>query len=352
MIRVKLLIPNRGKFHFGDTSGGLKRIFSSDQLVSTLANNLGIMYGESTIYEFFEDVKEGKTKFSSLFYGFDFVRKTENESVQTIYLLPRPKIDIFPETREYVFFHKKLKKIQFVSERLYSKLSKSWKEEENGSILNLEDICIFNQTMAALKEELVNLSINEDELEKLSMFHKNISPGVEINRKNSRSNNYFSREELEIVFGETKEYYVKPFMYFLVEGSLTERVQAAIHFLVDEGIGGKRSSGKGFFQGIKIEKIPQPDFTGKMHMNLSILFPKKEEVRYLNAYELEQRNGYIYSFGGKRVRKKSTMVISEGSILLKPVEGSLIDVRPEQFLHATYLYGKPIFIGFGGESGG
>ncbi|WAA11980.1 type III-A CRISPR-associated RAMP protein Csm4 [Fervidibacillus halotolerans] len=351
-MRVKLLIPNRGKFHFGDTNGSLKRNFSSDQLVSALANHLGIMFGESTIHEFFQDLKEGRIKFSSLFYGLDLARKTENTSVQTIYFLPRPKIDIFPETREYVFFHKKLKKIQFVSERLYLKLSKSWKEEERGSLLNLEDIVILNQSMAALKEELANLSINEEELENLSMFHKNIHPGVEINRKNSRSDNHFSREELEIVFGETKDYFVKPFMYFLVDGSLTEQVQAAIHFLVDEGIGGKRSSGKGFFQAAKIEKTPKPEFEGKMHMNLSILFPKKEEVRYLNAYELEQRNGYVYSFGGKRVRKKSTMVISEGSILSKPVEGSLMDVRPERFPHATYLYGKPIFIGFGGESNG
>jgi CRISPR-associated protein Csm4 len=347
---VKMLIGNNAKFHFGDAAGSLKERFSSDQLVSALMNNVVLLYGKKEVNEFISLLKEDRVRFSSLLYGLEFLPKQNQKRKTTIYFLPRPKVDFISINEKYTSSYKEIKKITYVSLGLYRKLSSYWNELEEKCEIDFVSIVLIGKTFAVLREELEELELEERELKSLKFLQVNIKPGVEVGRIENHSENYYFQEDLEFIYNETSNYMAQPFMYFFFEGELPVYLYAAINLLSDEGIGGRRSLGKGFFQGIEyIDSFQQLPKEGCFYMNLSTYFPKKEEVSQLYSYDLEKRNGFVYSLGGTNVRKKSAMMISEGSLMKRKVQGQLSNVQPNGFDHPVYLYGKPIRFGFGGE---
>jgi CRISPR type III-A-associated RAMP protein Csm4 len=349
MKTVKLLLDDHAKFHFGDAAGELKDRFSSDQLVSALMNNIALLYGEKYIEAFRELLDHGEICFSSIFYGLNISTKNELSTKSTIYFFPRPKVDL-QGTQLFVFSYKELKNVRYVSSGLFKKLSSSWNQQKEICECDLSTVVIIGKQFAALKEELAVLSLQEMDLSKRSLIKYQIKPGVAIDRKTNMSDTFYFEEFLEIENDETESYTIQPFMYFLYEGDLPIYLKAAIRLLADEGIGGKRSLGYGYFRGMEWgEDLQIPPKNRGYFVNLSVLYPRKEEVEKLYFYELEKRNGFAYSLGGKTIRKKSTMVISEGSLLEGEVQGRIVDVRPKGYAHPIYLYGKPLLIGFGGD---
>lgn len=347
---AKLLLNDHAKFHFGDSSGDLKDHFSSDQLVSALMNNVVLLYGDKQLSEFTSLLREDHIHFSSIFYGLDFLPKQQHKNGATIYFFPRPKVD-FMSTEQHSVSNKEIKKINYVSIKLLEKLSKSWNEEEEACKFDFRSIVLIGKKFAVLREEIADLECTEQELQSLRFLHFDSKPGVEVSRDLKKPGKFYFQEHLEVTFDETKYYRVQPFMYFIIDGKLPVFLNAAIQLLADEGIGGKRSLGKGFFHKIEWKEtsytLPQK---GRYFMNLSTYFPKKEEAGKLYFYELEKRSGFVYSLGGKTVRKKSAMVINEGSLFREKVKGDMINVEPENFDHSVYLYGKSIFVGFGGKA--
>jgi len=351
-MNITLLFPKHStKFRFGDAGGKIKKSFSSDQLVSALINNVSLLYGQRKVDEFIDLLTNDEIKVSSLFYGIQFLSKTNENDQATLLFLPRPNVEFKSSLHQKnSMSFKDIKKIKYVSVNLYKKLSASWDEEKELCELDFDSVVIIDKTFAVLQEELNSIKMDKNELSSIKIWQHAIKPGVEVNRIHQQSENFYFHEDLEFLFYETSQYIVRPFMYFIYEETLPPFIKAAIHLLVDEGIGGDRSLGKGYFE--KVEFIHQPlkiPKEGKFYMNLSTYFPKKEEVCHLYYYELEKRSGFIYSLGGKTVRKKSTMVIGEGSLVKEQVKGQLVNVTPEGFDHPIYLYGKPILIGFGGE---
>lgn len=346
---VKLQIDDQAPFHFGEAEGHLSDSFSSNQLFSAIANNIRLLYGPDKVKEFVS-LPESDWAISSLFYGIDICPKGEENSNQTIYFLPRPKID-FRYNQEAYMSQKELKKVEYISTNLYKRLSQSWDGEKEAAILNPEDVLIISKKFALLKEETTSLDIAEHEWNSLSFLSVQVRPGVVVNRLHSKSDNYFTQEELIIHYEETRNYIFKPFMYFFLSKPSPTYVSAAIRLLADEGIGGKRSFGRGFFQNIEFLESPvNIDKDGRLFMTLSSYFPKKDEVHTLYSYELEKKNGFIYSQYGRTKRKKSILTVKEGSLLATKVEGEIIDIRPEDFSdHPVYFYGKPLLVGFGGE---
>lgn len=348
---VKMHIENNASFHFGDTNGHLNETFSSDRLFSALTNNIRLMYGTERIADFVSLVEGNKLGFSSACFGLEFLPKGESLEKRVIYFLPRPKIDIYFSNDTYRSY-KEFKKIEYVSINLFKRFSASWNREKDAVIIVPEDVRIVSKKFALLKEELAGISIEVNEWEFLSFMTHHVQPGVEVNRLNSKSENYFTREDIVIRYQETKNYVIKPFFYFYVNGEIPDYVRAAIQILADEGVGGRRSSGRGFFQNVELVDSPHhfPD-DGPMLMTLSTYFPKRDEVDTLYSYELEKRNGYIYSRYGTSLRKKSILTIREGSLLKDEVEGQILDIKPVRFPdHPVYFYGKPLLVGFGGDS--
>lgn len=349
MKKVKLLLENKSTFHFGDATGNLKIHFSSDQLVSALVNNVVLLYGNEALEQFINKMREGEIKFSSLYYGLDFLPKMSTEESCSIPFLPRPKIDFI--SRSDLSSFKKMKKVTYISHKLFQYLSKKCSCYEAVREVDVElPITVIGSRFAVLQEELFGMDISEHALSNSSFLKVITNPRVEVGRFQQQAENYFMQEDIMIQFMETDRYLVQPYMYFFYTGDLPKYVRAAVHLLSDEGIGGKRSLGRGFFKKVEwSEENHQLVHTGSLYINLSTYFPKKIELASLYNYELEKRNGYVYSFGGKTVRKRSVMVVQEGSIMRSKVVGEIIDIRPKGYKHPVYLNGMPILIGFGGE---
>ena len=349
---VKMNIENNAPFHFGDANGHLNETFSSDRLFSALANNIRFMYGADKIAEFLSHVGSHELVFSSTCFGFEVSPKSNLNEQQFIYFLPRPKIDIYFSNDTYRSY-KKFKKIEYISYNLFLHFSKCWDHEKEAVIIDPCDVRIVSKKFALLKDEVANLQVHDDEWDFLSFLTVHVQPGVEVNRLNSQSENYFTRENIILRYQYTKNYVIKPFMYFYLKGAIPDYVKAAIRLLADEGIGGRRSSGQGFFRHIELLDCPHYfSDTGSLMMTLSTYFPKQEEVNHLYSYELEKRNGFIYSRYGTPLRKKSILAVKEGSLLKDKVEGQILNIRPAGFReHAVYFYGQPMLVGFGGGAG-
>jgi len=120
--------------------------------------------------------------------------------------------------------------------------------------------------------------------------------------------------------------------------------------MADEGLGGKRSQGMGYFEELLEDELPDELFSGEgmYYMNLSTVYPGLEELDDLEYYELVERSGYIYSKFGRPYRKKRVRLLKEGSIFSRKIEGRIIDIRPEVFdEHSVYLNGKAFLIPLG-----
>jgi CRISPR-associated protein Csm4 len=126
-----------------------------------------------------------------------------------------------------------------------------------------------------------------------------------------------------------------------------ERLEAALTFLQDEGLGGKRTSGHGQFDWeVRDADLPAAaDPTG--YLTLSLYHPQPAE---LAAGVLDQawyrrihRRGWIFSPEGRNLRRKGLWMLREGAVLRtlpSSSPGDLSDLRPERgFPHPIWRYG-------------
>ncbi|MGM0369629.1 MAG: type III-A CRISPR-associated RAMP protein Csm4 [Bacillota bacterium] len=352
---IKFEIDNRSKFHIGDANGNLKESFASDQLFSAIINNLALLYPQEEIEEGINIFSEGKLSISSLFYGLDFV--TEGRKEKSLYFLPRPEAVIRTKegTEAEVWQRKKIKKITYLSTAAYQELLSSWNEEEQVFNYNLLELELIGNKFACTTEELEELGLNKEQVKNLKFIKKNSRPRLSINRENSKSEEHFYQNNMEIIYQQAGKYQIQPFMFFMYQGELPKELLASFRLIAEEGIGGKRSSGMGSFSEVK--DISESEFealspTGDYYVNLSVLFPRKDEVKQILSYDLAERRGYIYSRtqGGQPYRKKSIRVMQEGSLTNDRIQGQLVDVTPELFdRHEVLVNGTSFLIGFGGE---
>jgi CRISPR-associated protein Csm4 len=344
----KLLIDDHEKFHFGDAERNLKDCFSSDQLVSALANNIAKMYGKKETEHFFALLEQGNLRFSSVFYGLDIMDTETLQTADSFYFLPRPKTELDVAAEEQIWTYKQLKKIEYVSVGLFHTLSAGWDAAGKKCVI-AADAFVASGKFAVHRDELKSLQLSQEEFRSISFLRPHVRPGVTVSRQNHHSENFYFQEEIEVVYFRIGRYVLKPFMYFLCDGQLPPAVTAAIYVIPDEGLGGKRSSGMGFFQKAeRLETVPSFAANGSCYICLSACFPAKDEAELAVNYELEKRSGFIYSAGGRPLRKRSAMLFKEGSIFLKEISGQMVDVKPDGFQdHPVWLYGKPLLVPFG-----
>ncbi|HCL99011.1 MAG TPA: type III-A CRISPR-associated RAMP protein Csm4 [Fervidobacterium sp.] len=127
--------------------------------------------------------------------------------------------------------------------------------------------------------------------------------------------------------------------FFLdVEDEYEKRIRAAIKLLGDEGIGGERTIGAGFFEPEFTDT--KEEYAGDSYISLSSFIPKAEECAFLKFYELQERTGFIYSPYESTKKHKIYTMVKEGAILSGKVEGMIVDGTPEDFpYHKVLKYG-------------
>lgn len=138
-------------------------------------------------------------------------------------------------------------------------------------------------------------------------------------------------------------------LYFLIQFSpegekLSANLQAALHLLGEEGIGGERSSGAGRFQAEWLELSPTwqkvVDFSaGNHHTLISLFWDTPITTDFLDnaSYDIQERGGWIAE---NQLRRKMVRMFSEGSVFVAAPKGKLVNVTPKGFnKHCIYRSG-------------
>ncbi len=146
------------------------------------------------------------------------------------------------------------------------------------------------------------------------------------------------------------------------ENAWNSRVEAAFRLLADSGFGGHRSSGWGHAQAPEFERgtwpsvllpklsrlsrngsAPNGGAEGAKFWLLSLFSPGiTDQVDWSGGvYDIATRTGRIESEIRNGLEKKSTRMVTEGSVLVAKatLAGAAVDVAPEGFEHAVYRSG-------------
>ncbi|AIJ06328.1 CRISPR-associated protein, Csm4 [Methanocaldococcus bathoardescens] len=373
-MKMVVLKPKiNSKFHFGE--GSLERnsqIFHSNSLFSAIVNNYVKLYGKENLERDIEKIKN--IRLSSLLYKID-----------DIYLIPKPEHPKFYKLKENSGIKPKdIKKIQFFSIKAYRELLDGELKWEEG-IKHIIDYRTINKKIVISKKEIkkikkiFNIKVNKLKNAKISLISRQIEQKIAMDRLKDITLEKDDRGQLYNVefmkLNENVEF------YFLIDYNITKdgkkvkdekelsdedkkfikRLEASIKLIEDEGLGGKRSIGAGFFEKVEIVDLPK-DFAEilkddskynnlEYKMLLGVGIPNKEDIKNIEYYKLIEIGGYIYSLEYLTKPKRNILALTEGSIVKNNFIGWVEDLSPttpDKLNHKVYAHGKPILIPFEG----
>lgn len=293
----------------------------SDTLWGLLCWGIRFIYGNAALEKVLATYESGTPEFM-ISSTFPFIESDEKKHL----FFPRPILPpsskIPKESNPSISLkgmkdRKKLKDIAFISQ-------KTLEEIANGTLSGqaLSDY-LLNQTESMPQYQ--SESITHNYLNRLTngtheengtgqLFHveeKFLSIKKEIKPERTAEKTLIKKKETN---PEAKE---KAGLFFLINGEET-KIEAALRYLCQIGLGGDTSIGKGNFS-YKMDDFKMPPVTNpNAMMNLSLYYPQKTELSAYSGspyfqYIMEERKGKIAMIKGI-YEKKMTMMFSEGSI--------------------------------------
>ena len=317
---IELTLPERAKFAMDDI------IIYSDTLFSAITNCYVKLYGDEKIEDFIN-----KIKVSSIFLGLEIVG-------EKIHLFPKPMIEpklseeSDKDSRDNI---KTWKKIKFLSKNLFEGLVNGNFKEKKIDYKSWNGIAFTKDEY----DKFINESVKNMKIVETYSEAKN-----SLNRFNNQSEELFFKNILEFqVNGD-----IKPFLYFFIDNLNTE-IRASIRLLVDEGLGGDRSTGKGMLSGMEEKKLLL-GINCEKYFSFSLIFPKDmTEAKKAQSYKLVKRGGYVFFGKGTGWRKDRIRMFDIGAVFSEKVEGenrvSKIDINRDGNPVKIYHYGKAYMIG-------
>ncbi|EHP86825.1 type III-A CRISPR-associated RAMP protein Csm4 [Methanotorris formicicus] len=306
-------------------------IFHSHSLFSAIVNNFVKLYGEF-------DKSLLNLRVSSLFPKF-----------KDIYFIPKPETPFFniPKGKDA----KKIKKIKFISLEAFEEyLNGEYLNEQN--MKNIKNQIIGKEFLIGM-EEIDSVEKYSENLDEIKLISKEIEQKIAMDRiknitleKDGRGQLY-NVEFIRLNYG-TEFYFLVD--YGELDEDLIKKINASIKLIEDEGLGGKRSIGAGFFESVVIGELNEKfnelfDREEDYHLTLSTAIPRNGNVEY---YKLIEIGGYIYSIKGPTCLKKRILALTEGSIVKKGFVGKIENLEPENYVkhlnHHVYVNGKPILM--------
>jgi CRISPR-associated protein Csm4 len=338
---VKLNFGNNPA-HFGEIGIGMEETsdrIRSDTLFSAWVSIYAKLFNTKAVEELLQLFPTEKTpelippfRISSTFI-YREVEKDSNKN--TIYYLPRPlKFPInYPE--DDLAFFKTYKKLNYLPLEIWQK----WYQGK-GFDQNTDTEELITRTKIGKSGGDLNETGTFDYKEACKTHQL---PKIGIDRVTTATNLYHTGF-VHFASGDNSAG-----LYFLVELSpegekLADKLQAALHLLGEEGIGGERSSGAGRFtaQWLDLPKIWQEvvDFKhGKSQTLISLFYDSDISSNFLenSSYGIQERGGWIAE---SQIRRKMVIMFSEGSVFTSSLPGKLVNVTPEQFKkHQIYRSG-------------
>jgi len=350
---IKLHCANNSRFRLG--SGSLQEaddIVHSDTFFNAWLNAYVLLYGSQSVSDVLHVFQTGDCRISSAFHFVDVYRQEACQS--TLYFVPKPLLRRLPDEGKEATdgsIKKRIKKLKYLSLDLLHALLANVSVDAEGEVRFSTDLLertIFADEYAIHETDIpVELLEHWTEIKKLQFRYFIDSPKVVMNRLSAKSDDVFYQTDCLLNWQRCGDWEFRPGFYFLMKPpddiQYANRLSAALNLMADEGLGGERSSGGGFF-----EQVEQANFcwelTGAYAMLLSLVLPgATDNLEQIINYQAIVRGGYVGTTG---IRKKQTRMVSEGSIIKLPFEGSVIVDSPTAS-PASYRYGKAVYLQFG-----
>jgi len=321
--------------------------FRSQTLFGALANCYATLFGKKSFSEFLSLFDKGKI--GSVFPALKIAGKE-------IFFLPRPFLSRLKTDSDKDDFSskKKVKKIHWLSLKAMKFLANSIREI-NGEFFHSidfeKDLTIIGKEFLIMKNELPS-SITE-KIKDISFYRKSDVVRVNVSRFGENSTPFEQTEislfEMKIKLGEEEIIQTKMFLYFPEDIETNEKWEAAKQLFADEGIGGKRNLGKGYFDKVETAEIIWETTTiPKLYLLLSNLIPKKEELKNIQTYEIGKDDGFITFGYASAFKKDAIFYLKEGSVIKSQIGGKIVS---QQFKDNTiYRYGKAFLLPLGNEN--
>ncbi|MDR1820391.1 MAG: type III-A CRISPR-associated RAMP protein Csm4 [Methanobrevibacter sp.] len=201
-------------------------------------------------------------------------------------------------------YYKKYKKIEFIQEEIFFKLSSGDLNQEE-IIKNFDS---YESSNGLLIEKEFDSKFSKNEFD--HCFSKITLPNNSVNRITN---------ETEGIFYTEGKMFKKSGLFFIIEFSDDENekkykdiIKSVIRFLRDRGFGGDISTGKGHFD-YEIEDFSLPSYESNYFLTLSQYIPSDENLNRINEnsfYEISSKRGRN---SNGEIRKKVSF-FKEGSV--------------------------------------
>lgn len=284
-----LLNPN-APFHLGERGVGLEEtsiIAHSDTVFGAICWAWRLLHGEDDLVDLLNLYNQFRPPFI-ISSAFPFIGKT--------LLLPK-----LLDGLGHAGHEKTVRESSFVSFSIFQSLS-SGKKLENYKIVHgdPESAIVTTEEESAIRQ-LVGQNFPWTARE---------SPRVTLDRNSRQSEIYYAGD---LRFKKGCGLYI---LVNFLDASYRTKFEGALRLLGDEGLGGERSSGRGFFT-FDSGSLSIGSDAGNKAALLSLYRPQEQEVRdsimQNSSYRLVSRRGWI---GAKSaMRKKSLRMFAEGSVI-------------------------------------
>lgn len=356
--QVRLVSNPHNKFHFGCGKNLISEAFQSDKLFSAIINNLTMLVEPEVIEELLKLFLDGRVKLSDLVL---IITLGEDKRIR---LFPKPLILQYKNQSNYHIAEdkKQLRQVKYISEDIIQLL----KFNKANNILEIDyKDCIICKDMVISRSEAHTIgSQGMQELTKKNVFLFFSIPRVTVDRNYLTANEHYY--ENYMTFNTFNHFNVDYMFYLYTNSTIGENDKALIKRGIDliphEGLGGKRSKAYGTFSKMYWESLDDRQLMDRfdkkdegIYLSLSSFIPKEDNVlNNLLAYNISERNGFIFSNGMTTKRKKSIFVLDSGMISNYPLEGKVIDTNSKYngIEHPTYVNGNALFISIGSDYSG
>lgn len=347
----------------------LHTFLHSDTLWGNIIFAYRMIYGVDATTELLKKYLDNKNPFvlSSIF-PFEFKKNNKIESI--IYYFPKPSTNINlrdannPEEMAYM---KEFKKIRYIEKEIFDKYI----------VGNYDDNILFERFYKWRKaeDELNNLEIkrqkDKDRISSLENdikqnqfnYAKGLSPTFNLHNSidrmrgstlqaEGRGQLYWEEEFASIRSSSNKDEDSKNGIFFLVDGSDIDLIEAPLRLLSHIGIGGNKSIGKGSFN-FEIEDFLFPEINNyNSYICLSLFHPSKEELEKLkdnvlpHFYDITTRIGKVGRDFNLTFNEKNPIIcFTEGSsfFVKEPLKGEIVPTA--QHIEHNKIYSNYLFFG-------
>lgn len=329
MERFKLIkLKPKAPFHLGERGVGLEEtseIVHSDTILGALCWCWSLYTGRSAA-EFLHPFLEGKPPFL-LSSAFPYIGD--------VLFVPRPLGDL--PIRGDEEFRRKALDADFLSLKLLERLSQ-------GAVTQDDLEQFFDDRLLMLSSEKPSVQHVKEPWAVVQV------PRVALDRSTSASEIYHTGR---LTFSQSCGLYL--FVRVLdAQSELTPKLPALFRLLGDEGLGGERSCGYGFFEPEEHEIALELPSSSRNQLLLSLYNPRdKQELACLelerSAYRLIRRRSWVFSPQARNLQTRAVNYFSEGSVLrvrAASLQGRLVEVLTpnDGAPHAVYRNGYGFFV--------